>query len=183
MPSRWIALTVALSMSMALTAAHAGEPTEAERLKTSLAKWKQAREEGGGDYSYQVRWSSAFGFGHATTITVQANKVVERKYEVFGRPMPGEKPAEQKPKWVETDKDLGSHKGEGAAPRTLDEIYAEAAKLLETPLPAGHRRFLGFDKHGILSHCLTVDTRIADDAPRTGVSLSQLQLKAKKQGS
>ncbi len=181
MPSRWIALTVAVLV--ALAAAHAGEPTEADRLKTSLAKWKQAREECGGDYSYQVRWSSAFGFGHATTITVQANKVVERKYEVFGRPAPDGKPAEQKPKWIETDKELGSHKGEGAAPRTLDAIYAEAAKLLETPLPAGHRRLLGFDKQGILSHCFSIDTRIADDAPRTGVSLSQLHLKAKKQGA
>lgn len=156
------------------------ETTDADRLKESLAKWEKVRADCGGDYSYQVRWSSFAGFGHTTTVTVKANKVVERKYEVFERPQPGNPPGGAKLKWVEMGKDLGSHKSEGAAPRTLDELYAEAANLVKMEVPANHKRYLGFDKQGLLTHCFTVDTRIADDAPRVGISPIQVQLKPKK---
>lgn len=153
------------------------------RLKESLAKWEQARQKCGGDYSYTVRFASAFGFGNVTTISVKGNKVVERKYEEFGRPEPvpvGEKPHVPKPKWIETGKALGSHKPEGAAPRTVDELYAEAKKVLEAKLPSSHRRLLGLNEQGLLSYCFTQDTRIADDAPAEGVRPFQLQLTVKE---
>ena len=57
-------LTLAL-LGVGLTVAQSADPvlSEADQLKDSLAKWEQAREECGGDYSYTVRWQSAFGFG------------------------------------------------------------------------------------------------------------------------
>lgn len=92
---------------------------------------------------------------------------------------PGENLPALKPKWVDSGKDLGTHKDEGAIVRTVDELYSEAKKLLEMKVPEHHKRYLGFDKQGLLSHCFIVDTRIADDAPRTGIPPVQIQLKSK----
>jgi hypothetical protein len=73
------------------------------------------------------------------TITFKGNKVVERKYEVFDRIEDFKAP---KLKWVETGKDLGSHKTKGAPVRTVDELYAEAKKVVEMQVPKAHRREL-----------------------------------------
>lgn len=180
-----IAIAVTLMTLPTNPVGHAADPvpTDAERLKESLAKWEKVRGDCGGNYAYEVRWSSAFGFGHRTTITVKENKVTERKFEEFARPeppRPGEKPADPKPKWVETGTEIGSHAKEGAAARNVDELYAEAKKIVEGKLAEGHRLFLGFDKQGLLSHCFTRDTRIADDAPMHGVAPFQIQVKAAK---
>ena len=180
----WPVITVTLLVVAVSATTQAADPavTDADRLKASLEKWEKARDESGGNYSYQVRWSSAFGFGHTTTTTVRGNKIVERKYEVFDRPepiKPGEKPPERKPKWVESGKDVGTHKNEGAVVRTVDELYAEAKKLLDMKVPERHNRYLGFDAQGLLSHCFFVDTRIAGDAPMTGIAPVQIQLKPK----
>ncbi len=169
---------IVVSLLLASVATAADPKADADKLADSLKTWEKAKEECGGDYSYQVRWSSAFGFGHTTTVTVKGNKVVERKYEEFGR-AEGGKPAEAKEKWVESGKDLGTHK-EGAAARTVDDLYAVAKKLCEDKVPDGHVRGVGFDKQGVLAYCYTRDTRIADDAPLAGVPGIQLTLKAKK---
>ncbi len=169
----------ALVTLLLATVATAAEPkSDADKLADSLKVWEKTKEECGGDYSYQVRWSSAFGFGNTTTVTVKGNKVVERKFEEFGRGEGG-KPAEAKEKWVESGKDLGTHK-EGAAARTVDDLYAVAKKLCEDKPADGHVRGIGFDKQGVLAYCYTRDTRIAGDAPLAGVPSIQLTLKAKK---
>lgn len=172
-----IAPVVAL-LVFAVTATAADPKTDADKLADSLKVWEKAKEECGGEYSYRVPKFSAFGFGSITTVTVKGDKVVERKYEEKGV-REGDKPAELKEKWVESGKDIGTHK-EGAEARTLDELYAVAKKLCEDKVPADHVRGLGFDKQGILAYCFTRDTRIADDAPLAGVPGLQLLLKAKK---
>ena len=176
-------LTFALIGVAASAPAQVADVTDADRLKESSAKWQKARDESGGDYSYLVTKSFFTGARQTTTITVRGNKVVERKFELLGPPQPlkpGEDPPAPKPKWVETGKDVGSHKDEGAAPRSVDELYADALKLLEMKLPEHHKRYLGFDKQGLLSHCFIVDTRIADDAPITGIAPIQIHVKPKK---
>ena len=74
-------------------------------------------------------FSSAFGFGRHYVV-VKNNKVVERRYEAFNRqpPVPGAKPNAH-----ETGKDLG--KNAGAPVKTLDEWYANAAKVAANPAP------------------------------------------------
>ncbi len=176
-------LVLFLSATALCLTVQAADPvgTEAEQLQASLAKWEKARDACGGNYSYSVRWSSAFGFGSVTTVTVQENQVVERKFKEFGEPKPvkpGEVAVEEKPTWVETGKDLGSHPG-GTAAITVDAMYSEAKKILDTPLAEGEKRYLKFSEAGLLNYCFVVDTRIADDSPRKGVSPFELQL-AKK---
>jgi hypothetical protein len=163
----------------AVAHAPAADPkTDSEKLADSLKAWEKAKEECGGEYSYRVRWSSAFGFGHTTTVTVKGNKVVGRTYEEYNRTAPPP-PGGPKPKWVETDKDVSTHK-EGAEARTLDELYAVAKKLCEAKVPDGHVRAIGFDKQGLLAYCYTRDTRIADDALMNGVPHIELTLKQQK---
>lgn len=159
---------------------HAAE-TDADKLKESLAKWEKAREACGGDYTLTYRWSSYVGFGHTTTITVKGNQVVERKFEEFSAPKPvkpGEEAPKPTPKWVETGKEIGTHK-EGAPAVTLDELYKQAATMLSAEVPANNRRLVGYSKDGLLNYCFTQDKRIADDAPANGIKPFQIQLKAK----
>lgn len=168
-----------------LPAAKPGDK-DAELLRASAEKWKLAREECGGNYTYSVVRSSFTGARQTTTVVVQNNKVVERRYQEFagGPPMlakPGEKPIEAKPKWIETGKEIGSNKEpRAAAARTLDELYQEASKLVEAKVPENHQRTLGFDKQGILAYCFTQDKRIADDAPIQGVAPLRLELHKKQ---
>lgn len=175
-------ILLAVTVGLSWTAVSRGEDNDAKLLAASLAKWEQAKAACQGNYSYQVRWSSFVGFGHVTTVTVRGNKVVERKFEEFAAPNPDPpqiKPHPPKLKWTETGKMLGSHQ-EGAAVRTVDELYAEARKVIAQPLPEKHRRYLRFDGRGLLSCCSVVDTRIADDAPETGVPAFQLSMPAAK---
>ena len=59
------------------------------QLKKSLSTWEGLKEECGGNYSYNKRWSSWVGFGHTTEVVVENNKVVERRYKSFSvRPVP-----------------------------------------------------------------------------------------------
>lgn len=182
--SRNYSLQVALIAYAMLATSHAEEPEAADvdRLKSSLTKWEQTRQETGGNYSYHVSRSYFTGQRIVTTITVRGNKVAERSYMVMDRPVPvrpSEEPPVAKPQWVETGKELGSHK-EGAPVRTVDELYADAEKLVGVAAPEHHQRQLGFDKQGLLSHCFLRDSRIADDAPIAGVPLMQIQLPLKK---
>lgn len=153
--------------------------TDAERLQASLAKWEKARDDVGGNYTYQVV-QVFFNSRTITTITVREGKVVERKFDakISGVPVkPGE--PEDKPRWIETGKEIGTHAQEGAPARTIDELYAEALKLVGTAVPEHHKRYLAFDKQGFLGHCFQLDTRIADDSPTTGVLPIQIQLPKK----
>jgi len=83
--------------------------------------------------------------------------------------------------WTETGEDLGTHK-EGALPKTLDELYDEAKAILDTELAPHHRLYVRFDDRGLLLSCFYVDTRIMDDAPRTGVAINSIHIGAPAEG-
>jgi hypothetical protein len=160
------------------TANQAASP--AEQLKKSLETWQDLKAKCGGNYSYSTGFQSWAGFGNSSQIVVRANKVVERKYMEFNRNLPlagepGKEPKLPGESWTETDKQLGSHK-KGAPPKTLDDLYADAQKVVATKLSPQQRLYVMFDKQGLLQSCFYVDTRISDDAPKTGVSIGNVQL-------
>jgi len=141
------------------------------RLDKSLQAWQLARKKCGGNYSYKVRWQSFAGFGHETIVVVKGNKVVERRYHEFSaRPV-----KKALPKWVEKGKDVGSHE-KGAATRTLDQLYQEADAVVKRKLPPHERRSLRVNEQGLLLACYCRDTRIADDVPLKGVSITSIEL-------
>jgi len=112
---------------------------------------------------------------------VRGNKVVERIYQKFGGAVavlpggPGRPPKQVPAGWTEKGKDIGSHR-EGAPPKTLDELYQDARKVLDTKLSPFQKLYVRYDKQGLLRSCFYVDTRIADDTPRKGVVISGIFL-------
>ena len=150
------------------------------KFKKSLNTWEKLKVECRGNYTYSKRWSSWVGFGHTTEVVVENNKVVERRYKSFSarpRPLaPGLPPAKQEgTSWTEKGNELGKNK-QGHPAKKLDELYKEAAEILGRPVPPFQRLGLRFDKQGLLLACYTQDTRIADDAPTKGVSISSITL-------
>ena len=184
----WTACGLALSALMLHPAvgqekvAVEGAVPSGESLGKSLQTWQALKVKCGGNYSYTVAFASWVGFGHSTEIVIRNNKVVERKYVEFNRnappppPEPGKTPGE---KWTEKGEQLGSH-NEGAPPKTLDDLYKDAQKVLETKLSPEQRLYVRFDKQGLLESCFYVDTRIADDAPRKGVAIGNIRLELPK---
>jgi predicted secreted protein len=178
--TRRFAIMVLAGFLVGGTQAAEPDPSDPEKVQASLKKWQQLKKDCGGNYSYKVNWSSFTGFGHKTEVIVRNNKVVERRYRAFrGRPVPirlGQpKPRPEGESWVEQGKDLGTHK-KGAPPKTLDELYAQADEVAQRKLAQHERRYVRFDKQGLLGSCFIVDTRIADDAPRNGVAISSISL-------
>jgi hypothetical protein len=169
-------ISIVLFVAFALTTAQAAD--EQGKLQSSQKTWQRLKQKCGGNYSYKIRFSSFAGFGHESEIIVRNNKVVERRYRAFSnRPVlvqPGQKQP-QGETWAEKGKDLGTHK-KGAPPKTLDELYVQAGEVVKRKLPQHERRYVRFDKQGLLLSCFTVDTRIADDAPRKGVTISSITL-------
>ncbi|NQT37834.1 MAG: hypothetical protein HQ581_10115 [Planctomycetes bacterium] len=149
------------------------------QLERSLQTWNDLKAKCGGNYSYKIRWSSWVGFGHETEVVVRDNKVAERRYrEWSGRPVmvaPGKPPEPEGETWTEQGEQLGSH-SKGAPLKTLDQLYGEAKTILDQKLEPHLRLYIRFDDRGLLKSCFYVDTRIADDAPQTGVVIGSIEL-------
>jgi hypothetical protein len=172
-----IKLPIMFAIALLSTVMVKGEEP-AKQLADSLAKWNETKRCNGDNYSYQVSTSSFTGSRTVTTITVEEGRVTKREYseiEVSMAPTPpGDKQTEPVG-YVEVGDDVGKDK-RGAAAKTLDELYAEAKKVLEPPLGEHEKLYFKSDEKVLLLHCFKVDTRIADDAPIHGVMISNLQL-------
>jgi len=162
----------------------AAEKADAHKaaLAKSLRTWQARKVKCGGNYSYTVRFTSWVGFGSETEIVVRDNTVFERRYrEWSGRgviapmPVPGKPPKPKGKTWTERGKELGSHK-KGAPLKTLDDLYAEAKAVLDAKRGPHERFYVRYNTLGLLLSCFTVDTRIADDAPRKGVAIAAITL-------
>ena len=172
-----------LAASMQISQAIAQEEmTDAEKLAASRDTWDDLKQKCVGNYRYFVRTSSFTGFGTETEIVVRRNKVAGRRFLVSGgieRVLPEGEPEAPQHKWVEKGEEVGKNK-EGAPPKTLDELYDEAEKVIAHELAEHEKLYLRFDKQGLLTSCFYVDTRIADDAPTTGVTISAIKLEGEK---
>ena len=169
----WI-LVATVTLCFSAFAAADEQQSDAQKFQASVKKWEKVKAESGGNYRYFVRTSSFSGLRTETEIVIQNNHVTERNYkETLGRPpIPGEKSAPGR-RWSESEKELGKHK-QGAPAKTLDQLYKEARTVLDRKLKPFERRYVRFDKQGLLMSCFYIDTRIADDAPTTGVMIAEI---------
>jgi hypothetical protein len=157
------------------------EHADAEVVKSSRKAWDQVKGNHGNSYRYSVVFMSFAGFGSETVIVVNKGMVVERRYRMWTRPIPQAPGANDdfKPDWVEKGADIGKHK-DGAPARTMEQLYDEAQKIAERTLQPFEKRYVKTDKRGLLESAFVVDTRIADDAPKKGVSITKLTLEQSK---
>lgn len=147
-----------------------------KQFEKSFSLWQKLKDKHQGNYSYTKKWSSWSGFGHTTTIIVSKNRVTERKFESIGAPHPDGRPVD-KNRWAERGDFIGSASDTQAHPaKTLDLLYAEAKELLAKPIPPFHKGVLRLNEQGLLLCCYTQDTRIADDAPVSGVHITSITL-------
>lgn len=150
-----------------------------EKLAASQKAWESARQSCKGNYQYDVTVEFYSGTAHVTTVVVRDNKVQERRFVkgnvARGKP-PGTKLLNAVTEWTETTAELGKHEGPAAPSKTVDELYADAKKLLDGPIAGYERLTVSFDKVGLLRECFTIDARLADDNPRKGVAISDLVL-------
>ncbi len=137
-------------------------------LQSSLLRWHSDAHRSEGHYRYSVRWQSAFGFGHVTTVTVRDGQVVSRSFEQWGRSDSSDQVRVTR-QWAEQGDTIGTH-GDGAAPAlTLDQLYERCSELLRQPISPDEQETLSFDAAGLLKACYRRNIRVADDAPAIGV--------------
>lgn len=178
-----VALLLLSSQPSIVVAAEPAAVTPLEQLADSLANWNKLKEKSGGNYRYQVRRASFVGASE-TEVAVENGKVVMRRYRTFTPPAPVDPSnpnaaAQPDYAWTEEGDKLGTHK-EGAPAKTIDELYAVAQEVLTKKLEPHERLYVKYDDRGLLSYCFYVDTRIADDAPSTGVFLTKIELSEAK---
>jgi hypothetical protein len=156
------------------------------KLETSEKAWQKMREACKGNYEYDIRFQSWVGFSNTTTIVVKDNQVVGRKYQQrSNRPMPpkplepgkaAEKTDDGTSGWEEkTADELGKHK-EGAAAKTIDQLYKEAADLLGKGVEENQRWLTLFHKDGVIQYFGYSDKRIMDDAPFKGARIDAIRI-------
>ncbi|MCE5276856.1 MAG: protease inhibitor I42 family protein [Planctomycetaceae bacterium] len=183
-PAKTFTLTVQVKASALKAAAESAR--EQERLQTSKAAWLKLKAASGGNYEYDVKFQSWVGFGQTTTIVAKEGKVVQRRLEKFNRNQVQvvrlspdgttvEQPQPKPEGWTESADALGSH-GDGAAAKSIDELYDDAQKVLAVGVPEHGKLYVAYYPNGVLQHCFWVDTRIADDVPRHGPIISALRM-------
>ena len=146
------------------------EIERASRLQESLDRWVAQRDAHQGTYRYTTVFVSWTGFRATTTLVVRDNAVVERHYESSAPTAEGER---SEASWRETEPEqLGLH-AEGAAVKTIDELYAECAATVLTQNPSQNDISLEFRNDGILHRCTYVPNACADDCEQ-GVRVDRI---------
>lgn len=161
-------ITAGLAFVVTVHAEQVKEESDLSRIEASEKVWADVKEECSGNYSYTKAFSSFAGFGNETTLVVKDGKVVERRYREWNGSTEGET-------WIEKGEQIGSHT-KGANPLTLDELYKQAKAVAAKELAPHDKRYVRFDRRGLLNSCFIMDTRIMDDAPQTGVDISNIEL-------
>lgn len=146
-----------------------------QKLEASRARWNEAKKASGGNYEYVARFHSYSGFGWECTVVVRNNEVVERIYTTFNRTTFQSVPPET---WIEHGLELGRH-GEGIPPRTMDEIYDEADRILGQPAGGVKPKWIYSENSaGLLLECGWMDAMIADDIPLNGIRLAEIRMQS-----
>lgn len=150
------------------------------KVVASQKVWLQLKAKIGGNYSYKVSQFNRFGGGHTTEIFVRDNKVAERRFQTVNlnpEPVPIDGLQPKGASWIEKGKDLGTHK-EGAALKTIDELYQQAADITKAERKPFERLYTRYNDQGLLLVCITMDSRIADDVPHNGVNIATIHIVA-----
>ncbi|MCH2179591.1 MAG: protease inhibitor I42 family protein [Mariniblastus sp.] len=167
------ALQLLLTTLLCVLSTEGAFANDLDKVLTSQKTWEKLKAVHHGNYQYVVKWQGFAPIGHETTIYVRDNQVIGRKYRTFAN---GQRLADETvpEAWEESADDLGSHK-HGAPPRTLDAIYQEAIKVARRKLEGHEKRYVTFNKQGLILKCNIDDERIADEDHK-GIDLASITL-------
>ena len=133
---------------------------EQKQLAKSLETWQQLKAQNGDDYRYEVSAASVFGPSYDTTLTVQADKVVQRDLAITEIDDEGNTTVLES--WSETGDALGTH-GAGAELFTVDERYDRCKDDVLSQNPVTHDIYLEFQGNDVLRSCSYVPKGAAYD--------------------
>ena len=137
-----------------------------EEYQNSLNDWNILKAENNDCYTYTVITFSFVGFGSTTTITVEDGIVISRSYEAF------DSNGNITNTYKEFDNVIGSN-SDGAAPKTMDELYAECPTYLSQD-PSTNHIFFVTNSDNIMTTCSYSPILCAGDCSQ-GISISSIQ--------
>lgn len=141
------------------------------KFQNSRAKWNTYKKTINISYSYVASSASIFGPYEATTITVKHGTVTGRSYTTGIYP-PNSTVATVTKTWTEDGATLNTHQG-GAAPLTLDEIYAKAPTEWLSADKTKNKVYFETDSNGLIASCGYVPDGCQDDCFR-GVNITSI---------
>lgn len=136
------------------------------QLQQSQMKWEQLKNDMGRSYRYTVGFQRDNGYGHSTTITVEHDKVVARRYREWN--LRTQATAE----WNERGRSLG-HLNDAAPAVTFDRVYQVCQDMLKRHADDKTPPLLELDEQGLLSRCLHSDEYCYRDCSR-GIQVMEL---------
>ena len=152
-----------------------GVTHEQKQLARSLETWQQLKAEKGEHYRYKVSAGSVFGPSYDTTLTVKADRVVQRDLAVSQIDDEGNTTIVES--WSETGDALGTH-DDGAELITVDERYGRCKNDVLSQNPVNNDIYLAFQDNGVLRDCSYVPKGAAyDGGSPVIVSLEFLPIK------
>ncbi|MBL4676525.1 MAG: hypothetical protein JKY70_10030 [Mucilaginibacter sp.] len=99
------------------------------KIDESLKKWHAYKASVNNFYSYVVHFTSWTGSFMETKISVQNGKVIQRAF-TSGERQQNSPTRIITNSWTETGSDIGTHDDYAAKPITLDQVYAQAPKMI-----------------------------------------------------
>lgn len=135
-------------------------PEKQAELDKSLETWQNLKAENGQHYRYEVSAGSVFGPGYSTTLTIQADRVVQRDLAITQIDNEGNTTVVER--WSETGDALGTH-DDGAELITVDERYKRCKDDVVGQNPVTNDIYLEFQDNGVLRDCSYVSKGTAYD--------------------
>jgi len=136
-------------------------------FQNSLDRWNTLKNENGTSYSYEVHFTSAFGFSSVTQITVIENTVVGRSFHSFNGL---ENEADPQNSYEENQQNLNSNQ-EGAPAVTIDDLYDTCLEEVLVVDQEANQVFLEVFETGLIRQCIYIPTGCQDDCS-SGVSIT-----------
>ncbi len=140
----------------------------------SKKTWLEFKELTNNSYVYTVTGGSWVGFSWETTIIVSNGIIIERHFKYIVTDGISEDTPEDELEWTETANEIGNHDNPGAAPLTLDQIYAKAENnwLLKRD---NTTTYLETENNGLISTCGYVENGCMDDC-FIGINIKSIEI-------
>jgi hypothetical protein len=142
------------------------------KIDESRNKWQSFKASVNNSYSYVVHFTSWTGSFRETEITVQNGKVTKRTFKA-GEREPNSPQRVTTQTWTETGSEIGSHDDYAAKPITLDQIYAQAPKMIDVSKEKNDIYF-SVDDRGLISSVGYVPKGCQDDC-FNGISIKDIK--------